>query len=303
MMNCGSVATIVEYYGWDNITVQFDDKTIVEKRRYSEFKNGSIHNPNAPHHNFKDRNGERRQINGGEYATIIQYISDRNVTVQFDNGYIMHNCLYQNFKRGKVKSPLCKSMYGIGYIGIGEYQTLIDGKETKAYKAWRNMMSRCYCEAAIKHRHTYEDCIVSEEFHCFQDFAKWYYSNMWGSDIKYQVDKDILVKGNKIYSPETCVLVDNKLNNILSKSNINNGEYPIGVTFAKRLNAYTPQLKIDGKSQYLGIYDNPIDAFYKYKEAKEQYIKRVADEYKQKYTDFPDKLYHALYAYEIDIND
>ena len=303
MMKCGLNATIIEYYGYDNITIQFEDGVVVKEKYYDCFKKGNIKNPNLRNYNFKDRTGERRQMNNGEYATIIEYFADNNITIQFDNGFIMKNRYYQNFKKGKVQSPVYKSLYGIGYIGIGEYKTKENNKMTSAYKAWINMFSRCYSESANKYFPTYVNCTVSEDFHCFQDFAKWYYDNMWGENIKFQIDKDILIKNNKVYSKDTCVLVDSKLNHILAKSSITNGEYPIGVYFDKRLNAFTPQFKIDGKKIYLGVYNNPTDAFYRYKEAKEKYIKEIADEYKDKYNDFPDKLYNALYNYEIDIND
>lgn len=303
LMNCGMEATIIHDDGWNKITVQFEDGTIVENRSYDQFKDGRINNPNLPNHNFKDRTGETRTMNNGEQATIIKYIKDNNITIQFDNGYVVENQKCSNFKAGKLESPFYKSVYEIGYIGVGKYNSTINNKQTDVYKAWTNMFSRCYSLSSLKYHPTYFGCTVDKDFYCFQDFAEWYYKNMWGEGISYQVDKDILFKGNKVYSKDKCMLVDNRLNNFLQKSRINNGEYPIGVTFSKRLNAFVPQLKIDGKSVYLGMYDNPVDAFYKYKEEKEKYIKKIANEYKQKYNDFPEKLYNALINYEIDIDD
>ena len=118
------------------------------------------------------------------------------------------------------------------------------------------------------------------------------------------LDKDILVKGNKIYSPETCVFVPQNINTLFTKRNKVRGEYPIGVSFYKNTNKYLAQcnILINGKSQYkkLGYYNNIEDAFNAYKESKEANIKQVADYYKD---NIPNKLYEAMYNYEVEITD
>ena len=118
------------------------------------------------------------------------------------------------------------------------------------------------------------------------------------------LDKDILVKGNKIYSPETCMFVPQNINKLFTKSNKIRGKYPIGVYFNKNANKFKAQCRIfyNGKTQQesLGLYNTIEDAFNAYKQFKEANIKQMADEYKGK---IPDKLYEAMYDYKVEITD
>ena len=118
------------------------------------------------------------------------------------------------------------------------------------------------------------------------------------------LDKDILFKGNKIYSPDTCVFVPNRINNLFTKRQNDRGEYPIGVYYHK--SKFNPQCSIYAdfnkkyKQKHLGTFDTPEEAFHKYKKFKEQYIKEVAEEYKDL---IPTKLYEAMCKYVVEIND
>ena len=118
------------------------------------------------------------------------------------------------------------------------------------------------------------------------------------------LDKDILVKGNKIYSPGTCVFVPENINLLFIKSNATRGKYPIGVSYDKSKNKFVSHCNNGkGKQIKLGIFNNSIDAFNAYKEFKENIIKQVADEYKNKYPQFPQKLYNAMHKYKVEITD
>ena len=94
------------------------------------------------------------------------------------------------------------------------------------------------------------------------------------------LDKDILVKGNKIYSPETCCFVPKGINLLFGKNNAKRGNYPIGV--CKFKNKFQATINIKGKTISLGHFDTPEEAFEAYKTAKEAYIKEVADEWKDR---------------------
>lgn len=98
---------------------------------------------------------------------------------------------------------------GIGYFGIGKYKSSTKGKLTKSYRAWYAMLSRCYSENAQKIHPSYVDCYVTKEWFNFQVFAKWFDENYIDG---FQLDKDIRVKGNKIYSPEACCFVSQQDN-------------------------------------------------------------------------------------------
>lgn len=194
------------------------------------------------------------------------------------------------------------------FVGCGKYKPTINGNQTKSYKSWHDMFTRCYYKNQRLKYPTYENCEVCEEWFNFQNFAKWYEENKWDENLKLQVDKDILFKGNKIYSPETCIFVDSRINCLFTKSQNKRGTLPIGVRLHKVNHNYVAQCSVktqDGKKspKHLGSYSNPNEAFRAYKTFKESYIKQVADEYKQKYPNFPQKLYDAMYNWEVEITD
>jgi hypothetical protein len=235
----------------------------------------------------------------GSNIKIIEEHSIGVVTVQFDNGYIK-NVLYSNFKKGAVRSPYCRSVCGVGFIGEGKYTPSVDGNITRAYDVWASMLKRCYVSKS--HLPTYSQCYVHEDWHNFQNFAKWYdynYYEIYGEDMC--LDKDILKKGNKVYSSDTCVFIPRKINNIFTNRKNYRGKYPIGVT-KRNKSRYVVRCEnlISCTRVEVGRYDTEEDAFNNYKRYKEQYIKDIADLYKDK---IPENVYSALYSYTIEIND
>ena len=199
------------------------------------------------------------------------------------------------------KSRIAKPIYGVGYIGEGEYTSKEDGKRSKIYDIWHSILDRCYDEKTINKFPTYSNCIVCDEWLNYQNFAKWYDDNYYQIDNeKMCVDKDILIKGNKVYSPKTCCIVPNSINILLTKVDKSRGEYPVGVSFHKATNKFIAKYKTEGKSKYIGLFSTPEDAFIAYKKAKESEIKRLAN----KYRDYirPD-VYNALINYEVEITD
>ena len=136
--------------------------------------------------------------------------------------------------------------------------------------------------------------IIKHRSYC--DFKKWYEDNYYETKFgdKMCLDKDILIKNNKLYSPKTCIIVPERIN-LLFIYKSKNG-LPCGVGYDKSRKKYRAQMN----NKFLGRFDTPEEAFYSYKEAKEKEIKKVADEYKD---DIPQKLYEAMYSYEVEITD
>ena len=164
------------------------------------------------------------------------------------------------------------------------------------------MLERCYSKEKRYKNPTYEDCTVCKEWHNFQNFAKWYEENYYEIEgEKMCLDKDILVKGNKIYSPSTCILVPNRINVLFCKSDKVRGDLPIGVGLSNRIkNPYRAYCHDGEKYMALGNYNTPKEAFQVYKLYKERLVKQVADEYKPY---IPKELYEAMYRYEVEIDD
>lgn len=252
---------------------------------------------------FINRVGEENYNAFDTKMIIVKYNSATDMVVEFQDDYkYKKKCAYKEFKNGIVKNPYDKEIYGVGYIGVGKY----DCKNYKlVYEAWRCMIRRCYDPYELNKRPTYIDCYVCELWHCFQNFAKWYEEEIYECNgERMEVDKDILIKDNKIYSPETCMIVPQRINDLFTKCNKSRGKYPIGVSFHKVANKFCANCNTKDKGQnkknWLGLYESVEDAFAVYKQFKENYIKQIANEYKDL---IPQKLYDALYKYEVEIND
>jgi hypothetical protein len=260
----------------------------------------------------KERLNELRYNNKKELMKIIEYNNSNDIIVEFQDEYkgIKHTN-YSSFKKGEVSNPYGKTIFDIGYFGVGKYNKK---DYPKIYNTWRHMLERCYDPYFINYKRiTYKDCIVCEEWHNFQNFAKWYEENYYEcNNEKMHLDKDILYKGNKIYSPDYCIFVPMRINCLFTKTNVNRGKYPIGVYYKfKKVDKYEYHyLEVSCSILENGIkkskvlktlpLDKPFQAFTVYKQFKENYIKQVANEYKNL---IPKKLYDALYDYKVEIND
>jgi hypothetical protein len=253
-----------------------------------------------------DRIGLANKNKFGTEMTVIDYENFHNVTVEFEDGHIVHTN-WGSFIKGSTINPYDRKIYGVGYLGEGSYKTnvTINGKHkhSAAYTAWYDMLKRCYCEKYLLKFPTYRGCSVTEEWHNFQVFAKWHEDNFYRvGDTPMELDKDILVKGNKIYSPATCIYVPYKINYMFLRRKKVRGILPIGVYFEKECKRYIAQchdIFLD-KTKALSSYGDPIAAFRAYKDYKENIIKKVANMYKN---DIPEVLYTSLMNYKVEIND
>ncbi len=171
-----------------------------------------------------------------------------------------------------------KLLYGVAYNSKGRYKAFSNGKKTKAYITWWHMIRRCYNPEVQVKNPTYIGCSVASEWHDFQDFAEWYYSQKDHS-MGYELDKDVLVRGNKVYSPNNCTLLPQPLNALLNDHRAARGKYPQGVCFHKSSGKIMGTFTTNGKTKYLGLFDCPNKAHKAYKLAKEAYVKEKALEW------------------------
>ena len=196
----------------------------------------------------------------------------------------------------RMKASVC----GVGCMGSNlDLKSIYNGKLCKIYRQWQNMIVRCYNERYHIRFPTYTGCYVSDEF---KDYSKWreWYDNYPYKQDGWHLDKDLLVKGNRVYSEDSCVFLPHIINSTLTKSNKNRGNYLIGTYFDTHNNKFKACMTKYGKNTTLGYFENEIEAHLAYKEAKESYIKELADKYK----DLLDpRAYEALYNYTVDIDD
>jgi hypothetical protein len=218
----------------------------------------------------------------------------KNITIKFNDGTIMKKVKYYRFTDGSIKNSNIPFAYGVGYIGYGENVSEIKGNSNIVYSKWNKMLQRCYSNKYHLIKPTYKDCTVHPEWHNFQNFAKW-------ANDKYingfELDKDILIKGNKLYSAETCCFVPREINNLLTH-NKKSRDLPIGVYQHK--DKFRSYININGKLRLIGYYFTVEDAFNAYKNEKEQNIKNVANKFKNQITL---ECYNSLMNWTIDIND
>lgn len=193
-----------------------------------------------------------------------------------------------------------KLVYGVG-INDSLEPISVHSKQSHAYILWKSMIGRCYGKKSIGT--LYENCSVCDEWLTFSNFKKWFDDPANGYKEGYHLDKDILVKGNKVYSPNTCCFVPPQINTLITKHDKTRGEYPIGVSYKSgKGKNFRAVFRQNGAYVYLGVFDTPNEAFNAYKMAKESYIKDLATQYYQNGS-IAKISYNALMNYNVEITD
>lgn len=227
----------------------------------------------------------------------VDYRNSIDIDVEFlESGYIAKNIQWNNFIRGKVKDK------HINIENNNKKKYVFD----KEYHTWYQMLRRCFNAKIKEDKPTYKDATCCEEWLSFENFYEWICSQenyrQW-KNLKWSaIDKDILIKGNKIYSPENCLLVPVNVNNLFVKHDALRGDYPIGVCLINNKYAANCTNPIGNKVVRIGLYDTIEEAFNAYKEYKETIIKEVADIEHNKGT-ITSRCRDAMYAYKVEISD
>lgn len=118
-----------------------------------------------------------------------------------------------------------KLVHGKGMNDIDEPVT-INGKVLKFYNVWTDMLQRCYSKKYQDKHPTYRGCSVCDEWLLLSNFKIWFDANYRDG---LALDKDVLVKGNRVYCPEACSFVPGYINTLLTDNSANRGDYPLGV--------------------------------------------------------------------------
>ena len=240
-----------------------------------------------------------KSLNSGDFK-ILKYNDSYNVEIQFlKTGYETVARL-GHIKSGSIKDPYSPSVYGVGITGA-KYPISEGGRNTKEYDLWNGMLRRCYSDALKKKYPTYIDCEVSDNFKSYEYFYEWCHKQIGFSNKDWHLDKDLLVKGNKVYSENTCVFIPQEINLMLIKCDASRGEHLIGVCWHKKDNAFVAMVsKTKGKREYLGFFKTEIEAFNSYKQAKESFVKEQANKWKD---EIDIRAYNALMKYTVEITD
>lgn len=199
--------------------------------------------------------------------------------------------------RSKTGCPRC-SILGrrkiICNFGIYDYNESID-KQIESL--WRGMIHRCYDKKTQIKNPSYIGCSVCEEWRYFSNFYKWITNPENGYKRGYAIDKDILIQGNRIYSPETCCCVPININSFFVKNRkIKNGNLPQGVV--KHAGKFMVSITFNRKSKHLGYYESLKEATFVYNKYKYKTIKKLAEENYKK-GKIIKRIYDAMIGYKI----
>ena len=250
--------------------------------------------------NYKDCVGKVYKSKSSGDFKILKYNDSRNVVIQFLKTGFETVARLDHIKSGEIKDPYSPSVFDVGIVGTN-YQATVNGRITKEYNRWHSMLERCYSDTFKKKYLTYEGCEASENFKSYEYFYEWCNEQIGFNNEGWHLDKDLLIKGNKVYSETTCIFLPQEINKILTKRTTSRGEYLIGVSWSKTNRAFKAQVgKSKGGRECLGYFKTELEAFNAYKEAKESFIKEQADKWKSQ---IDPRAYEALMNYTVEITD
>lgn len=259
---------------------------------------------------IKERTGLVKENKQGSLMKIIEYINTQNVIIEFQDDYKhRHKTTWSRFLDGSPYNPYHPTIFGVGMSGIKRYYNN-DNRYKKEYRTWYSMLKRCFDEDYKKEHPTYIGVTCCKEWLLFDNFCDWIQSqenyDKWASSKGWNLDKDILLKGNKIYSPDSCCLVPQNVNTLFVRKDANRGDLPIGVCRRHdREEIYLAVCSDRFKSKtnrYIFSYLTIEEAFAAYKKHKEKVVKQVAEDEYQK-GNITKACYEAMMNYEVEITD
>lgn len=225
----------------------------------------------------------------GGSVQVLEYVNASRVLIKHQDVH-GHEAWIQSDKlrNGKIKNPYHPSVFSKGYIGVGRHEATKNRKRTPAYVAWLNMLRRCYSLKYHAKHPTYVGCSVAEEWLSFQNFADWF--ELQCREDGWHLDKDLLVEGNKVYGPETCMFVPSAVNNLFIDAGAVRGAYPIGVS--RHGKGYKARLRKRNKEEHLGYFSTVRQAQVAYSKAKMDHVLDLLE------TDFrylPERIKNAIF--------
>lgn len=226
---------IVEVRSFADVTIKFIPSGILKNTKISNINRG-ITSPfvnartgavspicfDTPQHEYE---GTVYRTNENYLIKIIKFIDSKNVQYQFldEFGSTGYTSL-QNIQKGQVRNLFKRNEYG-GYLGSSlefrgsEYDWLNN--------IWKQLLIRVY-EKNNKPTNISDKVLIDQNWYCYSLFASWYIGTLSNLNSKYQytLNKDILYpyysqfsKGQKVFSPFTCILLPKIIDNILFTNN------------------------------------------------------------------------------------
>lgn len=221
--------------------------------------------------------GKHYENKRGVKFKILDYVNKQKVKIVFEEPFVHTKWVEAKHIRNGfgIRSPYEKLILGAGCLGEGVYNSK---NSVDAYSVWHNMLKRCYSKAFQGRHPSYVGCTVCDEWLNFQVFAEWYY-NHESYGFGYDLDKDLLVDGNRIYSPEFCCMLPEELNVFISKRGNSENGLPTGVQ-RQGVDTFRADFGRFGRSHYIGAFNNIDDALIAYKKAKRGVFLELTEKWK-----------------------
>lgn len=211
--------------------------------------------------------------------TVTKYESAIKVWVRFNDTGFEDSFQASKIRDGAVLDRMKISVYGFGFIGCGEFKPRRLNKPSKEYSTWNDMIRRCYDPYTINRYPSYKDCYVCDDWKNFQNFARWYSESQNDGDDLY-IDKDIKFIGNKVYSPENCMMVTRQVNSFVSDNISIRGKCIIGTNFCLFHRKFKSQCSnpFTGKNDHLGYFNSELDAHIAWRNKKYEHAISLANQ-------------------------
>lgn len=290
----GELIECIDYIDAHKVFVKFENGEI-HQTKWETFKNGTHLSPQI------NRVGEVRTNTQGLDMECIEWYGGK-IKVKFKKSGYETFAEWREFNNGKIIDHLSPTIYGVATVGT-EIPIYVNKKQIKEYQLWFGMLSRCYSEM-YKNTAAYQNVYCSEEWLYFPNFYKWIHSQSNYNNIlneRIEIDKDILIPGNKFYSSESCCVVPYYVNRLLVKPYSRKDEScHIGVCRkTDNDNIFIALCNYKGEQKYLGSFKTEMEAFNVYKNFKESYIQEVAKEEYSK-NRITERCYNALMNYTVE---
>ena len=230
---------------------------------------------------------------------VIEVLGGGKFKVKFLNTGNERIFCRASITKGEMRDVAESPVYTTGIQDIKGYLTK-GVPNPKDYSVWNGIRQRCYNENNHHRVPSYEGCSMSDDFLVFSKFKGWYGQQIGHDQEGWELDKDILVRGNKIYSEDTCCFVPHEVNSLILQANGIRGEYPVGVYYEKETGKFKVRISVGSKQRHIGRYMCKTEAFEAYKQAKEKHIKVIANKWKDKIDPL---VYEALINWTVKITD
>ena len=281
--NCGDVE-LLEIIDGNYVNIRFLNTGYERRVHKSHLISGELKDISLT---IEGSVGQKFETYSSGMIKILEYTNSNRILVEFENTGSQRWCSLTHILGKKLYDYYAPVVYGVGFTGQGDFSAT---KDNRAYRQWHDMMRRCYSDEVEKFP-TYVGVTVCEEWYCFQNFAAWatkqdafYYKKpVW------QLDKDLLMPGCKIYSPDTCCYLPNKINSFMIKTNVNGSYNP-------KAKSWTFFGKNTEGKKISRTFKDKEEGLTWYKNTKQATMRRLAEEHKHL---VPENVYLAMLNWEL----